>query len=387
MIPQYDDAVAGAGIIGLAHAYQLARGGRRVVVFERSAQAQGASIRNFGMLWPIGQPAGPMVRLALRSRAIWLDVVRAAGLWHEPVGSLNLAYHDDEATVLREFAEQFGGQGYDVSLLTPGEVLRRSPIVRPEGLVAGLWSSTEVCVDPRAVIAGLPKFLAEQYGVEFHFATTVTGFDASEVQAGGRRFVADRLWVCSGADLETLYPETLGSAGLVPCKLQMMRTPPFDWRLGPMLAAGLTLLHYKAFAACPGLTAVRDRMARQFPEHIRYGIHVMASQNRTGEMTLGDSHEYGTAISPFDNPAIDRLILNYLNSFLAVPDLTIAARWHGIYAKHPTEPFVVLNPAPDVTAIVGVGGAGMTLSFGVAERVVSDCFSDAVTQSDLATAS
>jgi hypothetical protein len=43
-----------------------------------------------------------------------------------------------------------------------------------------------------------------------------------------------------------------------------------------------------------------------------------------------------------------------------------------VYVKHPAEPWVVLEPAAGVTATVGVGGAGMTLSFGLAERVVAD---------------
>jgi FAD dependent oxidoreductase TIGR03364 len=372
MSQRFDDAVAGAGIIGLAHAYHLAKRGRRVVVFERSPWAQGASVRNFGMLWPIGQPAGAQVQLALRSRAIWLELLAATGLWHDPVGSLHLAYHADEAAVLREFAAAADGRGYDLEMLSPDGVRRRSPAVRLDGLAAGLWSATEICVDPRAVVAGLPTFLSERYGVTFHFDTAVTRYDAPDVSAGNHRIAADRLWVCSGADLQTLYPEALGALGLTPCKLQMMRTPPTDWRLGPMLAAGLTLLHYKAFADCPSLPIVRERIARQYPDHVRHGIHVMASQNGAGEMVLGDSHEYGATIGPFDNPAIDRLILDYLQTFLIVPDLTIAARWHGVYVKHPTELYQMLTPAPAVTATVGVGGAGMTLSFGLAERVVTD---------------
>src|SRR5919201_4720332 len=104
MAESFDDAVVGAGILGLAHAYHLARRGRRVAVFERGPRAQGASVRNFGMIWPIGQAPGRMHRLALRSRDHWLDVLRAADLWHAQTGSLHLAYRDDEAAVLREFA-------------------------------------------------------------------------------------------------------------------------------------------------------------------------------------------------------------------------------------------------------------------------------------------
>src|SRR5262249_52763791 len=89
---QYDDIVVGAGVLGLAHAYHLARRGRRVAVLERSRAASGASVRNFGMLWPIGQPLGPLRALALRSLEIWGDVLRAAELPSERCGSLHLAY-------------------------------------------------------------------------------------------------------------------------------------------------------------------------------------------------------------------------------------------------------------------------------------------------------
>src|SRR6516164_8199423 len=152
MAQPFDVAIVGAGILGLAHAYHLARARRRVVVFERTAWAQGASIRNFGMLWPIGQPSGSLYRLARRSLEIWLDVLGASGLWHDRCGSLHVAYQDDEAQVLREFgAASREERGCD--LLSPAEVLRRSAAVRPDGLRAGLWSPVEVCVDPREVIA------------------------------------------------------------------------------------------------------------------------------------------------------------------------------------------------------------------------------------------
>ncbi len=101
----------------------------------------------------------------------------------------------------------------------------------------------------------------------------------------------------------------------------------------------------------------------------------MASQNDRGEVVIGDSHDYDD-LEPFDKAAIDELILGYLATFLDVPGLRIASRWHGTYAKHPTEPFVVARPAPGAVATIGVGGAGMTLSFGLAERVVSETLAE-----------
>jgi len=154
----------------------------------------------------------------------------------------------------------------------------------------------------------------------------------------------------------------------------MMRSPayPPNWRIGPMLAAGLTLGHYAAFRECQSLPALRERFSRELPAYVRHGIHVMVSQNGSGELTIGDSHESAESIEPFDKPEIDALILDYLNGFLVAPALRVASRWHGVYAKAAAGAYVVERPAPGVTVVTGVGGAGMTLSFGLAEQVVRE---------------
>lgn len=374
MTQEFDDAIVGAGIMGLAHAYALAKRGRRVIVFERNARALGASVRNFGMLWPIGQPAGVPFQTAMRSRALWLQVLRESGLWHELTGSLHLAYHNLEAAVLREFIADAAHGGYECVWLDAAQITEQSPVINPAHLLGGMWSSTEICVDPREVIARLPVWLGEAYNVQFAFNCAVTAYDQPTVIAGGQEWRAENLYVCSGEDFQTLYPAAFATSGLYRVKLQMMRSQPFgdELRIGPMLAAGLTLCHYKNFQDCPSLPALRERFAKEMPDYMYYGIHVMASQHARGEITLGDSHEYNAAIAPFDKEIINELILAYLGTFLHIPKLQIRERWNGVYAAHSDELCWTNRPAPGATIIASPSGRGMTMSFGIAEKIVTE---------------
>jgi D-hydroxyproline dehydrogenase subunit beta len=290
--PTVDVAIVGAGILGLAHAYLAAKAGKSVVVFERSPRAAGASVRNFGMVWPIGQPAGTMLALSLRSRELWLEILAKAKLPGRETGSLHVTYRQDEAAVAQEFAELGPKLGYECSWLKPCEVLERSHAVQPDGLVGALWSSTELTIDPRQVIQSLPGFLAEQYNIQFVFGTAVTAIEPPVLRAGSERWQAESVIVCSGDDFETLYPRHYAASGLTRCKLQMMRTAPQPdgWQLGPSLAAGLTLRFYPAFQVCGTLPALSRRIAGETPEYDRWGIHALVSQTADGALTLGDSH-------------------------------------------------------------------------------------------------
>jgi FAD dependent oxidoreductase TIGR03364 len=370
-----DDAIVGSGIVGLALAYALVRRGRRVAVFERDDRASGASIRNFGTLWPVGQPSGPRRTLALESIKIWRDVLQRSGLWFSACGSLHLAYHPDELAVLEEFAARTVNDGLKCSLIPADAALARSPQIVRAGLLGALWSPNEIQVNPRLIVQQLPVWLAEQGSVTFNFGTTVTSCDEGIIQSGARRWHVERVWLASGDDLRTLYPEALRALDLRRCKLQMMRTAPAGWALGPILAAGLTLGHYDGFAECSSLAALKPRLARDWPDQQAHGIHVLVAQHEAGHLVLGDTHEYDDRIEPFDKPHLDELVLSYLRTFLQLSGIAILERWHGTYARHPRHPYCVLSPAPGVTAVVGLGGHGITMSFGLADAVVDQALS------------
>ena len=350
-------AVVGAGIVGLAQAYTYAKRGHKVHVYERSVRAAGASVRNFGLIWPIGQASGFLSDLAMRSRQLWMEVLDEAGLPYRATGSLHLAYRDDEEAVAREFSKLEPARA---RWIPPEEVLRLSSCVRPHGLRGALFSGHEITVDPRRILSRLPELLRQEYGVQFSFGRAVTDV---------RSLDSDSVLICSGDDFETLYPEVFAASGVTRCKLQMMRTgsQPAGWELGPALAAGLTLRFYQSFKICSTLSALEQRIAAELPEYDRWGIHVMASQTADGAITIGDSHEYGLDVDVFNKEEIDRLILDYLAGFARFPNMQIAERWHGVYARDFHRPFFYEQPEPGVSIITASAGKGMTVAFGLGE--------------------
>ena len=59
-----------------------------MLVLDRDAQANGASIRNFGFVTISGQERGRVWELATRSAAIWREVAGAAGIAIDQEGAL-----------------------------------------------------------------------------------------------------------------------------------------------------------------------------------------------------------------------------------------------------------------------------------------------------------
>ncbi len=256
-------------------------------------------------------------------------------------------------------------------MLTAEQVVGACPGARPDGLRGGLWSPTELAVDPREVVGAVTGYLRERYGVRVVTGVAVAEVDAPSLRTGdGRRWRFDEAVVCGGIETATLFPDLFARSGVRRCKLQMMRTvpQPGGWRLGTHVAGGASLRHYPAFAGCPSVDRLRRRLAADHPELDRFGIHVMAAQNGLGEVTVGDSHEYDAAVTPFDNPEIDDAILRHAGAMLDLPDRRIARRWHGTYTRHADLAQFVGTPQPGVTVVMNTNGLGMTLSFGLAEQ-------------------
>jgi D-hydroxyproline dehydrogenase subunit beta len=237
-------------------------------------------------------------------------------------------------------------------------------------VLGALYSPTEINVDPVVGIPAVAAWLEATYDVRFQWSSLVTGVSLPHVETTSGVIRADQVIVCSGADFQTLYPELFGESVIRKCKLQMMRTvpQPAGWDLGPTLCAGLTLLHYDSFAHLSSLPALRERIDRELPFHRAHGIHILATQTARGAITIGDSHDYAQTHDPFESREVFEAILEYLDGFVRLPRLEIEEYWHGVYPSLTGGlPHLVAEPEPGVRVVNGLGGAGMTLSFGLAQ--------------------
>jgi FAD dependent oxidoreductase TIGR03364 len=364
--------IIGAGVIGQAHAMVAHDAGWNVTVLERDGRPLGASVRNFGTLWPIGCCEGPEREQALLGVQRWRELANEAGFWIDPQGSLSLAYREEAWSVLQEFCGP-QNKGSDFELLSPEEIQRRFPVANPSGLRGGLYSRYETVIEPANAMAALTRLL-EKRGVNFQFNAPAIKLHPDALETSdGRFFKFDQLLIAAGDEMRMFFPNELAAAGLTRCRLQMMRTvpQPAGFRIGPILVSDLTLAHYPAFRACSSISLLRNRLESELPAHREWGVHVIAAQHSDGSVVLGDSHEYAEDFSPESHTHVDELVLESLRDFARIPNLQIAARWHGIYLKSKLgKTQVVLNPRERVTMVTAMGGLGMTLSWGLAEQTI-----------------
>jgi FAD dependent oxidoreductase TIGR03364 len=367
----FDLAIVGAGIVGLAHALAAARLGQKVVVIDRDAQANGASIRNFGFVTVTGQEQGTVWRRARRSRDIWAEVAGPAGIAIEQTGLLLIAQRPEARLVCEAFLDTEMAEG--CRWLDNAAARARLGAIRPMRLEGALESDVDLRVESRTAIPALASWLAAEHEVTFRRGVAVHGVETGCLETSAGDVHAEAIVVCPGDDLATLFPEALTS--VTRCKLQMLRLAAPGYRLPGAIMSDLGLTRYLGYAALPAAGALLRRLEREQAEHLANGVHLIVAQSADGSLIVGDSHHYAATPDPFSSEAIDRLILHEFRAvFGAVPP--VLERWTGTYASAPTHS-LVSTPAERVRLVVVTSGTGASTSFGLAEDVIADLLTPA----------
>jgi len=364
-----DIAIVGAGIIGLAHAYMAARRGKRVVVIDRDARANGASVRNFGFITVTGQERGQMWSRALRASTHWREISRQAKINILHNGLLMVAHRDEAHTVLKSFMETEMGEG--CALLSTNDFASRYPHFRARP-AAALHSPHELRVESRQAIPQLASWLAESFGVEFLWATAVHDVSPPVLRTSRGDVFAETAIVCPGDDHISLFSERIAPRKLLRSKLQMMRLADPGFRLPAGIMSDLGLIRYAGYAALPTAQPLLARLRDEQGEHLRHGVHLIVVQSRDGSLVVGDSHHYDPTPDPFSSSKVDELILDEFTRTVCAPPAVIE-RWTGTYSSG-GEPVFIDRVSDAVRLVIVTTGAGASISFALAEDVIDDLY-------------
>ncbi|MET4619002.1 FAD dependent oxidoreductase TIGR03364 [Arthrobacter sp. 2762] len=364
-----DLIIIGAGIVGLAHAFEAHRQGYTVRIIERDATPNGASIRNFGHCCITAQE-GKYLDTAYRSREGWLAAAKAVGFWSPEAGAVVVARSASELAVLEQLSDKRGPE--NVELLTAEHVASRlssGHSVDP-AIVGGAFLPADLRVDPRTAAPDIAAWLQNQPGVQINWGTTVKDIGNGAVATTRGDFQADKVLVCVGHDLDYLFPEVTARYQVQQCALQMAMAPaPAGYTLDSAVLTGTSMTRYDGFTTMPAGEEVRQEIFGHSPELIDMGANVMFTRRPDGTLLLGDSHVYGQTIGPFQDEWMTSRLVGEIERVLGT-SLTVTQRWQGIYASSPLTSLLVEDINTTTTAITVTSGIGMTLSFGIAAETI-----------------
>jgi glycine/D-amino acid oxidase-like deaminating enzyme len=174
-----DVVVVGAGIVGTACAFELARRGAAVMLVDRAGVSEGTTGLGEGNALCVDKDAGPELDLAVAGLGRFAELEALVGPAARIRRKGGLLVHPDERTWATEpaRAERLKAAGVDVRLVGPGEVRALEPALT--GTVHGaLHAPDDLQCDPQAIARALAALAAE------HGAAVRTGAEVAAIEPG-----------------------------------------------------------------------------------------------------------------------------------------------------------------------------------------------------------
>ncbi len=235
-----DVVVIGGGITGLAAAFELARSGCRVSLFDsRRAGAMATGVTLGGVRQSGRHPAElPLARAAV---AIWgeLDRLLEAPTGYRRTGNLRLARSPEEAEELARMVEAQRALGLEIEFLADAGAVGAYAPGLGKTVVAASFCPGDGQAEPASVVAAYLGAL-RRVGVAVHEAEPVRGIlhgggRVTGVTTGRHRHPAGWVVVAAGVESNALLAPIGLSVPLRVPEVVGFRTAPLAPRLGPVL--------------------------------------------------------------------------------------------------------------------------------------------------------
>ena len=335
-----DVAIVGGGIVGLASAYELARGDCAVTVFEKGSLGMGSTARAAGGIRK--QFSTPVnVSLSLASFPTWESFEERFGvdIAFRRHGYLFLAREEATEETLRENVAMQNDLGVPSALLSPGEAREHCPGLRADRFRACSYCPDDGIADPNLAVQGYAN-AAREAGVEVRTKTAVTdllaeGGRVTGLVADGEHVDADRVVLAAGAwsrqlalgvDLDLPIAPRRRSIAVVDPETPVPETDP--------------------------LTADLDTGAYFMPE--REGVAFVGGQIGGDPDVDPDRYDDGIEML-WAAEAVERAgdLATYFG-----PDSRIRRGWSGLYAVTPDSHPILEESLPGLVVAAGFSGHG-----------------------------
>ncbi len=184
---RHDVVVIGAGIVGAACCYYLARAGLKVAVIERGAVAAGTTGAGEGNILVSDKEPGPELELAQLSVRLWRQLGDELGpdAELEPKGGLVVAAGPEERRQLDEFAAAQAVAGVEVRMVGPSGLRDLEPHLA-DGLAGGVLYPEDMQVQPM-MAAALMLRAAGDLGAELRLHEEVMAIETAAGRVAGVR--------------------------------------------------------------------------------------------------------------------------------------------------------------------------------------------------------
>jgi len=282
-----DIVILGAGIIGCAIAYYLAKQGSKVIVLEKKERiCSGASGANSGgvplSLWRHDSPTIELVKDSLKLHENLSDEI-GYDIEYEKVGLITCVTNEAQYKVIQEQAQGLRKKGINIKFVDGDEIRKQEPALEGN-IIVGLEDEETAILNPFKVSLGYAR-AAKKLGTEFLLTTETRAIETnrdkvtSVVTAEGR-IKTDFIVNAAGP----WAPEVGGLVGLKipiePVKGQVIVTEPValnrKWRY--IMDAAYLLPHIAPSGDSEDL-------------RMKLGIVGGWIQHKTGNWLIGSSHE------------------------------------------------------------------------------------------------
>jgi D-hydroxyproline dehydrogenase subunit beta len=346
-----DVLVVGAGIVGAACAYELAKEKIKVAVVEATGVGTGATAAGMGHIVAMDDSEAQFA-LTRYSQKLWQELRRQgpATMEYQETGTIWVAADEDEMAEVQRKHEYYGARGVATEILDAQGLREAEPNLN-ESLAGGLRVPGDAVLYPPCAATFLMQEAMEM-GAQAYTGHAVTSIGkGTALLADGTSFSAKVIVNAAGQYATRLTP----GIQMEPRKGHLVITERYSGKirhqlveLGYLKSAHSTLSDSVAFNVQP---------------------------RKTGQLLIGSSRQYANKDGTVDGGIVGRMLHRAFQFIPALATLSAIRVWTGFRAATPDNLPLVGPWGVDPTIFLATGHEGLGITTSLATgRLITDHF-------------